>query len=116
MMVFLLAHDIAYYHIFVTQTIAEPSILTAPTSKMREQGVAFHSFTCTRLHSLHKFCNRHGRWQRNKDMHMVWHTAYAISLAVEILGNTIDISIKVTFMFNGYSRLTPICPKYNVII
>lgn len=49
-------------------------------------------------------------------MHMVWHASYAISLAVEILGNTIDISIKVTFMLSGYSRFTPICAKYNVII
>ena len=49
-------------------------------------------------------------------MHMVWHTAYAIGLAVEILGNTIDISIEVTFMLGGYSRFTPICAKYDVIV
>ena len=49
-------------------------------------------------------------------MHMVWHTAYAINLAVEILGNTIDISIKVALVVSGYGRFTAICAKYNVII
>ena len=49
-------------------------------------------------------------------MHMVRHAAYAICLAMEILGNTIDISIKVALVVSGYSRLTPICAKYNVII
>ncbi len=55
MVMFLLAHYITYYHILVMQTIAETGILSAPTSKMREQWVTIHPFASTRLHSLHKF-------------------------------------------------------------
>ena len=49
-------------------------------------------------------------------MHMVRHAAYAICMAMEILGNTIDISIKVELVVSGYGRFSPLCAKYNVII
>ena len=113
---FLLAHYIAYYHILVMQTVAETGILTAPTSKMRERRVTLHPFTCTRLHSLYKFCNGHSRWQRYKDMHMVRHSSYAVGLTREVLCDAIDIGIQLPLMVSRNSGFTTIGAKNNVII
>ena len=49
-------------------------------------------------------------------MHMVWHTAYTIGLAVEVLGDAVDIGIEVTLMVGEYGRFTTICAKNNVVV
>ena len=114
-MVFLLSLDIVHYPVLVVYTIGESRILMRPSTEMRESGICLEPLARKGLHSLHILSDRDGGRQGNENMHMVWHTANAVNLPMQVVGLLHDDRIELSVMLDGNSLLTPICAEHYMI-
>ena len=114
-MVFLLSLDIVHYPVLVVYTIGESSILVRPSTEMRESGICLEPLARKGLYRLHILSDRDGGRQGNENMHMVWHTANAVNLPMEVVGLLHDDRIELSVVLDGDSLLTPICTEHYMI-
>ena len=115
-MVLFLLGDIAYYHVFVTQTIRKARIFLRPSAEKREMRVGFEPFAGRDFDFLNKLGHCQSRWQGYKKMHMVRHTTDTVKTASYIVDKTKHIGIEFSLMFliNGWDA--SMGTKDNMII
>ena len=104
-MVLFLLGDIAYYHVFVTQTIRKARIFLRPSVEKREMRVGFEPFAGRDFDFLNKLGHRQSRWQGHKKMHMIRHATDTVETATDIVDKPQHVGIKFSLMLlsNGWN-------------
>ena len=114
-MVLLLSLDIVHYLIFVVDAVGECCILVSPAFEIGEGRISFKPLARKGLHRLHNLSDRDGGRQGNENMHMVWHTANAVNLPMQVVGLLHDDRIELAVVLDGDSLLTSICTEHYMI-
>lgn len=115
LVMFFLSFDIVHYLVFVVDAVGEGCILVSPPIEMGESGISLEPLAGKGLDSLHILRHRYGGWERNKNMHVVGHTANAIYLSVQVVGLFHNDRIELAVVLDGDGLLATVGAKDYVI-
>lgn len=112
---FFLSFDIVHYLVFVVDAIGESRIFMCPAFEMGEGWIGFEPLAGKGLDSLYVLCNRYGSRERNKNMHVIWHTSYTVYLSVQVVCLFHDDRIELAVMLYSDGLLAAIGAKDYVV-
>ena len=111
LMMFFLSFDIVHYLIFVVYAIGESRILMRPAIEMGESWIGLEPLAGKCFDRLYVLCHRYSGRERNKNMHVVGHSAYTVYLSMQVVSLFHDDRIELAIMLDGDGLLAAIGAK-----
>ena len=111
----LLSGYIPRYHFAVAHTVCESRVLFGPSVKGWEIRVGFHPFACGHFEVLHEIGHSQCGWERDENMHVVWHTTDTIQLSSDVVDEAKDIRIELALVFYTDGVLTSVSAENDMV-